>query len=343
MIPAGQHYRLPVDYSFVSSVKFFYYESEELDIIRRVKPGEKILVFVESLAKLRKLRDILKQDGHTDVVCLCSRYRKEAKEFDQLKDVLQDHQLLHTVTLTTSVLYNGVDIKDPALKHIVSELWNPLVNAQILGRKRPTTPEDTCDVYFMQYGQARLKGIFEQIKTYQFEPTLAFRKKAGDESAWQAYLNDDKTQQVLSKSRTVVLDARKGRYCLRKRAYVQALLEASILERMIRDGYRKTLLRDIDPNMLEKLKPLDPPLLLEYLENHLEEERLVEDWKKIFLEMGHIYNRKDGHVKKSPPGFETAQEWLNDYGYVLHSKQSMKGVLRKKMVWWVTKESTNDG
>lgn len=122
MIPEGQHYRLPMDYRFVSSVKFFYRDDDELDIIRRVQPGEKILVFVNTIAKLRKLRDTLKAEGIEDVACLCSKYRQEAGEFDKLDDVLKGNALQHQVTLTTTTLYNGVDMKDRALKYIVSEL-----------------------------------------------------------------------------------------------------------------------------------------------------------------------------------------------------------------------------
>ena len=128
MIPKGQHYRLPMDYRFVSSVKFFYRDDDELDIIRRVQPGEKILVFVNTIAKLRKLRDSLKAEGIEDVACLCSKYRQEAEEFDKLDDVLVGNVLQHQVTLTTTTLYNGVDMKDRALKYIVSELWNPLAD-----------------------------------------------------------------------------------------------------------------------------------------------------------------------------------------------------------------------
>ena len=50
----------------------------------RVQPGEKILVFVNTIAKLRKLRDTLKAEGIEDVACLCSKYRQEAEEFDKL-------------------------------------------------------------------------------------------------------------------------------------------------------------------------------------------------------------------------------------------------------------------
>lgn len=165
MIPEGQHYRLPMDYRFVSSVKFFYRDDDELDIIRRVQPGEKILVFVNTIAKLRKLRDTLKAEGIEDVACLCSKYRQEAEEFDKLDDVLKGNVLQHQVTLTTTTLYNGVDMKDPALKYIVSELWNPLVNAQILGRKRPLDEGDTCAVYLLHYPKERLEGELKKSRS----------------------------------------------------------------------------------------------------------------------------------------------------------------------------------
>ena len=50
-----------------------------------------------------------------DVACLCSKYRQEAEEFDKLDDVLVGNVLQHQVTLTTTTLYNGVDMKDRAL------------------------------------------------------------------------------------------------------------------------------------------------------------------------------------------------------------------------------------
>ena len=131
----------------------------------RVQPGEKILVFVNTIAKLRKLRDTLKADGIEDVVCLCSKYRQEAEEFDKLDDVLVGNVLQHQVTLTTTTLYNGVDMKDRALKYIVSELWNPLVNAQILGRKRPLDEGDTCAVYLLHYPKERLEGELKKSRS----------------------------------------------------------------------------------------------------------------------------------------------------------------------------------
>ena len=338
LIPEGQHYRLPIDYQFVSSVKFFYNGDDELDIIRRVKDEEKILVFVETIAKLRKLRDSLKAEGIEDVVCLCSKYRLEAKEFDKLDNVLKDATLLHQVTLTTSTLYNGIDIKDPTLKYIVSELWNPIANAQILGRKRPLSADDTCTVYFQHYPKDRLEGQIEQIKKYQLAPANAYQKWFDDKKAWKAYLHQPETQVALKESHTVVFDPWEGEYCWRKRANLQAAVERDFLNQMLEHGYQTGLLKEIDESLLAKVERLEPPPLLAYLDAHLNEERYYEEWQKTFFEMGHIYNKADGHAEKSMPSFAYARKWLLHHGYDLNRKRGTSGELRDKMIWWVTKQ-----
>ena len=322
----------------VSSVKFFYRDDDELDIIRRVQPGEKILVFVNTIAKLRKLRDTLKADGIEDVVCLCSKYRQEAEEFDKLDDVLVGNVLQHQVTLTTTTLYNGVDMKDRALKYVVSELWNPLVNAQILGRKRPLDEGDTCAVYLLHYPKKRLEGELKKIEKYQLEPVEAYRKWFDDRKAWKTYLHQPETVKILKKSHTVVLDPREGEYCWRKRATLQARVERVFLLQMLEQGYQTELLKKIDESLLAKVEPLEPPPLLAYLDAHLNEERYYEEWQKIFFELGHIYNKADGHAEKSLPSYTCARQWLQQHGYDLQKKRATSGELRNKNVWWVTKQ-----
>lgn len=155
---------------------------------------------MNTIAKLRKLRDTLKAEGIEDVACLCSKYRQEAEEFDKLDDVLVGNVLQHQVTLTTTTLYNGVDMKDPALKYIVSELWNPLVNAQILGRKRPLDEGDTCAVYLLHYPKERLEGELKKVEKYQLEPVEAYRKWFDDRKAWKTYLHQPETVEILKKA-----------------------------------------------------------------------------------------------------------------------------------------------
>ena len=246
--------------------------------------------------------------------------------------------LQHQVTLTTTTLYNGVDMKDRALKYIVSELWNPLVNAQILGRKRPLDEGDTCAVYLLHYPKERLEGELKKIEKYQLEPVEAYRKWFDDRKAWKTYLHQPETVEILKKSHTVVLDPREGEYCWRKRATLQARVERVFLLQMLEQGYQTELLKKIDESLLAKVERLEPPPLLAYLDAHLNEERYYQDWQKIFFELGHIYNKADGHAEKSLPSYTFARQWLQQYGYDLQKKRATSGELRNKNVWWVTKQ-----
>lgn len=119
--------------------------------------------------------------------------------------------------------------------------------------------------------------------------------------------------EILKKSHTVVLDPREGEYCWRKRATLQARVERVFLLQMFEQGYQTELLKKIDESLLAKVEPLEPPPLLAYLDAHLNEERYYEEWQKIFFELGHIYNKADGHAEKSLPSNTCARQWLQQY------------------------------
>ena len=114
-------------------------------------------------------------------------------------------------------------------------------------------------------------------------------------------------------------------------------MERDFLRQMLAQGYQTELLKEIDESLLAKVELLEPPPLLAYLDAHLNEERYYEEWQKIFFEMGHIYNKADGHAGKSLPSYACARQWLQHYGYDLQKKRVTSGELRNKNVWWVTK------
>ena len=114
-------------------------------------------------------------------------------------------------------------------------------------------------------------------------------------------------------------------------------MECDFLRQMLAQGYQTELLKEIDESLLAKVEPLEPPPLLADLDAHLNEERYYEEWQKIFFEMGHIYNKADGHAEKSMPSYTRARKWLLSHGYDLQKKRVTSGELRNKNVWWVTK------
>ena len=157
------YYHIPSDYSYVERAVFYWTDAEEIKIIRQEARRGKVLVFVDRMSRLKKLVKELEDEFAGEIATACSPYRPEAREFDGLEEVLQDGQLHKRITIVTTVFYNGVNIKDPELICIISRLWDPIVNAQILGRKRPVSKQDTCAVYFKGYSSDRIKREREHM------------------------------------------------------------------------------------------------------------------------------------------------------------------------------------
>ena len=157
------YYHIPSDYSYVERAVFYWTDAEEIKIIRQEARRGKVLVFVDRMSRLKKLVKELEDEFAGEIATACSPYRPEAREFDGLEEVLQDGQLHKRITIVTTVFYNGVNIKDPELICIISRLWDPIVNAQILGRKRPVSKQDTCAVYFKGYSSDRIKQEREHM------------------------------------------------------------------------------------------------------------------------------------------------------------------------------------
>lgn len=150
------YYHIPSDYSYVERAVFYWTDAEEIRIIRQEARRGKVLIFVDQIAHMNKLVRELEDEFAGEIATACSPYRPEAKDCDGLEEVLQDEKLCKRITIVTTVFYNGVNIKDPELTCIISRLWDPIVNAQILGRKRPVSKQDTCAVYFKGYSHDRI-------------------------------------------------------------------------------------------------------------------------------------------------------------------------------------------
>ena len=178
---------------------FYWTDAEEIKIIRQEARRGKVLVFVDRMSRLKKLVKELEDEFAGEIATACSPYRPEAREFDGLEEVLQDGKLHKRITIVTTVFYNGVNIKDPKLICIISRLWDPIVNAQILGRKRPVSKQDTCAVYFKGHSHDRIKQEREHIRKRQLEPAKKWKDGKSDPEVWQEYLHKPGIVEMLDK------------------------------------------------------------------------------------------------------------------------------------------------
>ena len=206
-------YRLDKDYSYVS--KLFYYQSEELpgiiDDILDDETDSKIIVFCNSgdrildmskiygdkadyycsqNSKQKRLRDLCgwKEDSSGKIIDESACIKKYADDL-----ITFDKRIL----FTTSVLDNGVDLKDRKIKHIFTEIVDVDTMIQSLGRKRSLEKDDTCYFYIRLYQKKGLQGFINRIN-YHLEPVQLYKS---DYAAFYKKYGDGKQREKLNKNK----------------------------------------------------------------------------------------------------------------------------------------------
>lgn len=137
---------LPTDYSYIEPYQ--YKKTEDICTEISKSPSyEKWLIFVKSIEDGAKLK------GKLDVVCngsvcfLSSENKKKDENAEIYNRLIRECKFGCRVLIATTVIYNGINIKDDAVKHIVLPFTSMSVTKQLLGRKRMTENE-TVKVYF---------------------------------------------------------------------------------------------------------------------------------------------------------------------------------------------------
>lgn len=330
------YYHIPSDYSYVERAVFYWTDAEEIRIIRQEARRGKVLIFVDQIAHMNKLVRELEDEFAGEIATACSPYRPEAKDCDGLEEVLQDEKLCKRITIVTTVFYNGVNIKDPELTCIISRLWDPIVNAQILGRKRPVSKQDTCAVYFKGYSHDRIKQEREHIRKRQLEPAKKWKDGKSDPEVWQTYLHKPGTVKMLDKySRTVDRDEYGNGWVWKRRAEHQYLVQMDALKQMMEKGYQWGMLYAVTESdaLLSKIEPLRFKELEDYIEEHLDEEIPWEIMRKELVERGCITNPNDRHKNQNMPVLRVINSRLKDYNAFVESVQKWIGTTERVRFW----------
>lgn len=330
------YYHIPSDYSYVERAVFYWTDAEEIRIIRQEARRGKVLIFVDQIAHMNKLVRELEDEFAGEIATACSPYRPEAKDCDGLEEVLQDEKLCKRITIVTTVFYNGVNIKDPELTCIISRLWDPIVNAQILGRKRPVSKQDTCAVYFKGYSHDRIKQERERIRKRQLEPAKKWKDGKSDPEVWQMYLHKPGTVKMLDKySRTVERDEYGNGWVWKRRAEHQYLVQMDALKQMMEKGYQWGMLYAVTESdaLLSKIEPLRFKELEDYIEEHLDEKIPWEIMRKELVERGCITNPNDRHKNQNMPELRVINSRLKDYNAFVESVQKWIGTTERVRFW----------
>lgn len=128
------------------------------DIIEPVKSkGEKWLIFVDSIKKGKEIDRLLNDSG------IVSKFiDAKSRNCDELSETVNSivklEKFEQQVVVATSVMDNGISIKDMELRNIIIMADVPEEFIQMLGRKRRFSDSERLDVYIMR----RTQGEFEK-------------------------------------------------------------------------------------------------------------------------------------------------------------------------------------
>lgn len=198
-------FRVDKDYSYVN--KLYFYQKDEIStIIDNILANElesKIIVFCNSANRMYEMN---KRYGDTaNYYCSSSSSNKKLKEMcgidektKKVKDCISTYldgriTFEKRVLFTTTVLDNGIDLKDEKIKHIFSEIFDVDSLIQSLGRKRSLNENDTCIFYIREFQSKAIQG-FLNINNAQLEPAKLYKQDY--DKFYQEYGNGKKRKQL---------------------------------------------------------------------------------------------------------------------------------------------------
>ena len=141
---------------------YFYEDNTVLMKMLFELPLEEKAIYFSNVDKVYQASLDLK-----DAEFLCSTNSKYSKLANQeiKKQIIEEEKFECQVLCTTSVIDNGVNIKDESVKHIIVDYFDIDTIIQCLGRKRVLHEEDTINIYIRNRSIKSLRMSLSNFKT----------------------------------------------------------------------------------------------------------------------------------------------------------------------------------
>ena len=331
IVKPNRYYSIPHEYKTVSSV-YFYVKKQITDVIDYIidnKPNEKILVFVNSIRRLKQMHSFYGDKASY----LCSKYNYEAKELSWIDySCVQNCQYDKRILFCTKCMDNGIDLKDSSIKHVFCEIIDIDSAIQAIGRKRPIDETDTYNLYFLRHDKRAITQ-FRKIEETDLLPVV--KLMADREAFFEEYKHD---RDLLRRNKILYgeMSEGEGLGTIHINHIVRQKYEydVQIFNAMLKDGYEKVLLNLI-PQLKSKVKVLEvkkanSDKFLQYLEANIGKKMFKDEQKELKEKFTILLGLRDRHM-----GIGVLNGKLEDchYQYEIQSFQETKGENRKKRYW----------
>ncbi len=139
-------FSLPTDYSYIQPYKYKTID-DICSQIAQTPIDEKWLIFVKSINEGVMLKLCLQGICNNSVYFLNAENKTDDENAEIYNQLIRECRFDCRVLIATTVIYNGINVKDDNVKHIVVPFAPMSVVKQLLGRKRMSENE-TVKVYF---------------------------------------------------------------------------------------------------------------------------------------------------------------------------------------------------
>lgn len=316
--------------------KVYVYKSKKadktalLEILRNIPQNEKALVQVNSRQELIDMRAVL---GDTASYYCSSNNAGGA--LDKVEDCVKDEKLQKRILFTTEALYNGIDIKDKTLRHILIESAVPRKIIQMQGRKRPLNTEDVCTVYYKEptageigQGVRKAKEDIEYVEAYKV-------KRDGDNSKWEEQRRKSNYWKISKRCTALVQNIDKGTLELNDMAVHRMEYDLSTLQDMQERGYWATM-RDMvwDKTLCVTPVRYASPALQQFFDSNVDIQMSKKELQDGLSQAGLCSKAK---MPKSP---SSMKKMLEEYGVTIETKTKNSRVENKvrTTTYWTLKK-----
>ena len=265
------------------------------------------------------------------------RYRKK---YSDLSVCIKDGQQLKDILFTTKAMGVGIGLKDRGVKHIFIDQWNPLEIAQSLGRKRSLDADDTCTVYFRDYGLDWYWGTNSGLKKFRsmllnkYLPAQAYM--AGEEE-FDKYLHSDNPeviQKKIDKSKILEHNVVTG-YHINPLGLQQVEHDIEMLDDIMSStNYPESFMKYAMFNLHQPIKAYRFKDLEDWLYAHLNQPMDPEEMTEKIMSFGYIerYQGRD-------PGQMGLNKFLPCYGVkIVSDRENKRNENRNKTFWTLIKQ-----
>lgn len=173
-----KEYNIPRDYEYVK-LKFFNNQEELKQIITNNKDSDKWLIFTDSIASGKELRDYLieylknedsfSKNIDSQIGFIDAKFDDDSEGTKIMEQIATEDMTSMRILIATAVIDNGISLKDYDLRNIVIMADTEESFVQMLGRKRPDGHDVT--VYICKrdegYFKRRLQYIDSILKLYK--------------------------------------------------------------------------------------------------------------------------------------------------------------------------------